>query len=119
MPLFAESTNNNENIIIYKLLSKIILCIYKTAYGILFSGEGMSKKLKIGDLVKINPKNTLFWENSDQNFSPNFENATVPDYSHQLVGMIVGSDFTFVYTQVLSNERVFWVAESSLSAIDI
>lgn len=74
----------------------------------------MNKKCKIGDLVKIDPKKTLFWENDNKYFSPNFDNPAVPEQSQPFLGMIVGSDFTFVYIQILSNERIFWVSESSI-----
>jgi len=78
----------------------------------------MKPVCKIGDLIRVNSKKTLFWKNSDSRFSPDFENATVPKQDSQMVGVIVGSDINFVYIQILSNERIFWVAESSLSIID-
>jgi len=74
---------------------------------------------KIGNLISVDPKNTLFWKNSEEDFTPNFENAIIPDNSLPMTGVIVGSDFTFIYVQILSNERIFWVSESSLSIINI
>ena len=76
----------------------------------------MKEKFSIGDLVHIDHKCTLFWNNNEDKSSPDFDDPKV--FNKSFAGILIGSDFTEVYFQVLFEQNIFWVASQSLSILN-
>ena len=76
----------------------------------------MTEKFRAGDLVHIDHNHTLFWNNNEDKSSPDFDDPKV--FNKSFTAILIGSDFTEVYFQVLFEKNIFWVASQSLSILN-
>lgn len=77
----------------------------------------MKVNLDIGEFVSVDPEKTLLWKDKNSDSSPEFNNPEIPDKTKKIIGIITGFDFTKVYIQVLTNERIIWVSAESIILI--
>ena len=76
----------------------------------------MKQEFGSGDLVHIDHNKTVFWRNNSENKPhPNFDNPLIFDKS--FTGIIIQSNYTKVYSQVLFDQNIFWVDSRSLSLV--